>query len=120
MSKIHVLETDQFGSHLVIHAPVPVGNNSVGISWQAAGLASGRLGYSSLSVGPGLGQITEAERSTIANGSVVELAAICQSDSGGTSTAQRLATLNAVAVQAVSDWTAEFKAALKFYGYTVA
>ena len=120
MSKIHALETGPNGTRVVIHVPVPSGTNVPGITWQAAGLASGDLGHTVLTVGTGPGQTTQVELGAIAAGTTAELEAVAQADSGGTTAAARIATLNEVVARAVADWTETLKAKLKFFGYTQA
>jgi len=125
MSKLHLLESTPYPvtTRVIVHAPVPTGNNDVpdgGASWQAAGLASGDLGHTALTVGTGPGQITQAEADAIAAGSIVELEVQVRLDSGGTLPAQRLATLNKYAAAAVRDWEPVFKAKHRFFGFVQA
>jgi hypothetical protein len=119
MGVVHVLETSPDGrTRVIIHTATPTGNNQLGISWQAAGLASGALGRSVLAAGTGVAQITAAEAADIAAGKVAELETIIWADAGGTAPANRVATLTKAVTEAVRDWVAGFKDRLKFYGYT--
>ncbi len=63
------------------------------------------------------GQITQAEMDAIRLGSVVERVIGVRVDSGGETTAQRLATANKYAADMVRDWVPVFKAKHKFFGY---
>jgi hypothetical protein len=120
MPKVHALETGPNGTRVVIHVAVPVGNNVVAVSWQAAGLASGDLHPSVLPVGTGAGQTTQVELDAILAGTTAELEATVPVDSGGVTGAARIATLNAAVTGAVRDWTSTLKAKLNFFGYVQA
>ncbi len=117
MSKIHALETNGIETRVVVHFAVPAGSNAFGFTWQAAGLVSGDLGQTVLTVGTSPGQITQAEMDAIRLGSVVERVIGVRVDSGGETTAQRLATANKYAADMVRDWVPVFKAKHKFFGY---
>lgn len=73
MAKIHALTADTSGDcRVVLHLPMPAGNNLVGNSWKACWLALGR-NTTSLTEGTGLGQITTAEKAQVIAGDVIEL-----------------------------------------------
>ena len=62
MSKIHALQNFGGNVQVVLHTPMPSGNNSVGVSWKNAALNSGIQGITSMTEGTGAGQITTAEK----------------------------------------------------------
>lgn len=71
MSRMHILQ--RIGPNLyeaAIHAPVPDGTNSAGVSWSDAIVAAG-LNRTSLTAGKG-GTITDEKAAQIAAGTVIE------------------------------------------------
>ena len=115
MAKIHILECDDDGNYrMVIHSPVPVGNNAAGISWKTAGLAAGKLGASILAAGTGPGQIAAAEQASIAGGDLMETMATVKAESGGAT----VASINDLADRAITDRRATLARQLKYYGFT--
>jgi hypothetical protein len=120
MSKVHALETGPNGTRTVYHVAPPAGNNSAGFSWVAAGLASGDLGHTVLTVGTGPGQTTQAEVDALLAGTIVELEDLVPAESGGTTTAQQSKTFDDGVAARRRDWLATFRAKLKWFGYAQA
>ncbi len=115
MSKIHVLAADNNGNYnIVLHVAVPVGNNSVGVSWQTAGLNSGLTGHTVMTVGTGAGQISSSENTSVLSGSVVEIVANIPAESGGAT----VASLNLIADIIITQVLANLAKQLKYFGYT--
>ena len=73
MADIHVLTARSRGQvDVVLHVPIPVGTNSVGTNWRTALVNSDTGGNTSLTIGEGPGQITQAEADLIASGAIFE------------------------------------------------
>jgi len=114
MSKIHVLTADTTGNYkIVIHTNTPAGSNSVGISWQAAGLNSGLIGTTIMTVGTGAGQITSSENNNILAGTVFEIVSNIPAESGGATPT----SLNQMADQIINQRLTELAKQLKYFGY---
>lgn len=76
MSKVHALQADTSGNYrVVIHTPMPGGNNLVGNSWKNIALAAG-VAQTSMQEGAGIGQISTAEKADVENGDVLEISAV--------------------------------------------
>lgn len=119
MARLHIREQTGVNTYnVVVHSPTPVGNNSAGVAWSAAIVASSAP-VTQMSIGNGSGQITNAEANQVAAGTVLETAFQWQDDPTWT-TQQRTDDLNLRATQAVADATTLFQARLKFFGLTVA
>jgi len=101
-----------------MHFPVPVGNNAVGVSYKEALFNSGQAGGTVLPVGEGAGQITQAELTEIEAGDVLEHVVDYPTESGGSSSAEREATLRAFYLQEQARVCEEQQEVLKFFGYT--
>ncbi|MBU2118642.1 MAG: hypothetical protein KJ954_13730 [Alphaproteobacteria bacterium] len=115
MAKIHILEADHEGNYrMVIHSPIPTGNNFIGLSWKIVGLASGMLGSTILTEGTGIGQITTAEKAQINSGDLKETVVTVKAESGGGT----IASINAMVYSAISDDRAKLQRQLKYYGFT--
>lgn len=118
MAQLHVLEhTGNNRYQIVVHAPTPVGNNSAGFAWSTL-LKNAGLAQTSLAIGTGPGQVTQAEADAIANGTVIEVA-FQWDDDPAMNNAQRLAALTAYAEARVADVLAEYSAKLRWFGFTV-
>jgi hypothetical protein len=75
MSNMHVLARNGNGYLVTAHIPTPAGSNAAAVSWSVAVLRSGIGGTTSLPDGDGTGgTILAAEKTTIAAGTVVEIA----------------------------------------------
>jgi hypothetical protein len=73
MSNMHVLTQHSGAFRIVAHIAIPVGNNTAGIAWRTALVASGLGGKTVLPDGDGtIGTISAAEKASIAAGSVYE------------------------------------------------
>jgi hypothetical protein len=116
MSKIHVLEGSTVGYQAIIHFAVPAGNNAVGNTWKSCIAASGGTKSTAMSIGNGVGQITQAEADQIAAGDVLEVSTtIGRKANGSAPTSQDITTLvDAVITQTQLDYAAR----LQYYGYT--
>lgn len=116
--RIHVLDGDENGIfRVIVHAPVPAGNNSAGVSWADAIKNSGRA-VTALTVGNGAGQITSTEANQIAAGTLVEATASVAIYPG--MTPQEIADrLNFEATQAVALLQASLSKQLKYFGAVV-
>lgn len=118
MARLHILDRSENNTYtVVVHSPVPATNNSAGNSWASVLVSAGR-NVSSLAIGAGPGQITQAELDQIVGGTVLETLFHWQNNPGWTNN-QRVADLNSRAGQAVADAQAELADRYKYYGYTV-
>lgn len=119
MARMHILGAGTVDTYdVVVHAPTPPGNNAAGIAWAVAIQNSGRA-ISSLTVGNGPGQITQAENNQVTGGTVIE-ARFAWGDNPAWTNAERQADLQVRAQQAVDEVTAELQRQLKYFGHTVA
>jgi len=119
MARLHIRE--QTGPNIynvIVHSPTPAGNNSAGVAWVAANLAS-NVSVTQMSIGNGVGQITNAEANQVAAGTVMETAFQWGDDPAWTN-AERLADLEIRAAQAVNDAVMTMQARLKQFGRSVA
>jgi len=115
MSKIHILESNNGWSYKVaIHFAVPTGNNSVGFSWKACGLESGMTGTTSLEVGTGPSNLTQAEYDNILAGDIIE---ITKNISPGLSPTN--ATVEALCDIAIDEWKQDVSRILKYFGHKI-
>ena len=115
MSKIHIVESDNSNSYkVVIHFATPTGNNSVGYSWKACGLASGISGTTELSIGTDPGNITQTEYDNIIAGDTIEIIRLIQP--GMNPTNDEVKTL--VDIQ-ITNWNADTSKVLKYYGHKI-
>lgn len=118
MAKIHVLESNVDGSfRVVLHTPVPAGNNSAGKSWKDSLLNSGRSGSTILPEGPGPGQITTAEKADVEAGDVIEIIDTLKVDPR-ISGAPLVALVEQLADEAIAEYFARLARELKYFGYT--
>lgn len=114
--KIHVLSADDENNFtIVIHTPVSVGNNAVGVSWKNAGLASGKIGSTMLTEGSNGWQVSTAEKASIIAGDVLEIITSIKVGSGGVT----LTVLNAIADIKIAESIAMLSRQLKYFGYTI-
>ena len=117
MSKIHILEgsrPDTF--RIVVHSPVPPGNNSAGFSWATCLVNSG-MAATSMIEGNGPGQITTAEKAQVLGGSLIERRFDFMIDSDWTA-AERNAALDAEAAKLIAETEQHLAATLRWYGVT--
>lgn len=120
MSRMHILSSAGLNLYnVVVHAPVPAGNNTAGVSWKTAIANSGIQPASVLPTGNGPGQITTAEANQVTGGDLIE-APFQWGDDPAWDNPTRIADLNTRAGQAVAEVTARFRDQLKYFGYTVA
>ena len=123
MSDIHVLLAAETGDSIqvVFHFPVPDANNSVGVNYRTALVASGKGGTTTMTEGTGPGQIVSAEKTAIEAGEVYEhIRSISRAEiiSGGTSPAQLLSTVRHFYAQDKIGYTDRLAQAPRYYGYT--
>lgn len=116
MSKVHVLAGDGDGHiyNLVIHIPVPAGNNDAGLPWRTCLVNSGLGGVTALKTGTGPGQITAAELAQVASGEVYETTASINTQ--GIVGAGMGAAVDAFAAQVSAERLAELQKALNWFG----
>lgn len=115
MSKIHLLGSDNnYGYKVAIHFATPAGNNSVGESWKACGLAEGSTGTTILTVGTAPGNITQTEYDSIIAGDTIE---IIRTIMPGTSPTN--AAVEALVDIRISEYQASMASTLKYYGHTI-
>ena len=116
MSKIHILKSDNNQSYeMVVHFDTPTGNNTVGLSWKACGLASGDIGTTVLEVGTGPGDITQTEYDSIIAGDIIE---IVRYATVGTSPTN--AMIESLADIYITEWQDAMTRILKYYGHIIA
>ena len=115
MSKIHVLESNNNKSFKVaLHFDVPVGNNSSGFSWKQAGLGSGRIGSTTLSVGVKPGNITQGEYDNIISGDIIEIVRDIKIDGAVTDT-----NINDLSDILINEYKISMASILKYFGHTL-
>jgi hypothetical protein len=114
MSKIHILEGDNWSYKVAIHFDTPIGNNSVGHSWKACGLESGLTGKTSLDVGTGPSDITQAEYDSIIAGDIIEI--IETIDPGLTPSN---AVVEALCDIIITTWNESMACVLKYFGHKI-
>src|SRR5262245_10483291 len=116
MASIHVLTGGSPNFYTVIvHVPTPAGNNSAGLPWVEVIKSSGR-NRTTMTVGPGPGQISESERTQIIQGTVLE-GLFQWEDTPAWTTPERIADLDAKATQLASDLLAQYGQDLKYFGF---
>lgn len=122
MSDIHVLAGDGRGKFsVVMHFAVPDANNSAGgggVSWRTALINSGIGGSTSMTIGDGPAQITQAEADLIAAGELYEHRANFPLESAGTVPASQQAALRALCVRKKAATIADLQRRLKYFGHT--
>lgn len=112
--KIHALTCDNSGNcQVVLHTPIPSGNNAVGQSWKSVWMAAGR-NVSSLVEGIGLGQIGAAELASVVAGDVMEIADTIPI----TVVAGGAAAVNAMGDVLIASAKATFQQQLNYFGWT--
>ena len=110
--KIHILEKNNHAYRVVIHFATPAGNNSVGKSWKAVGLASGKTGSTCLKVGTEPSNITQTEYDQIITGDVIEI--VRSVDTKATNEA-----VEALADILIDEYKENISNSLKHYGHTI-
>lgn len=123
MADIHVLEAGGAAVRCVFHFDVPNVDNEIGVSIRAALVASGIGGTTSMAVGEGPGQISEAEKTAIEAGEVFEYPYSMRKDKAqwdDRSPAERLKVVRHFYGQQNADLSAQIVARLAYYGYVAA
>lgn len=115
MSSIHILSGNAGVFSAVVHTPTPAGNNSAGVPWTTALVNSG-MARTSLTIGVGPGQITQAEADDIAAGRVIE-ARVQWGEIVGADVPTLIADLDLRAQQAAQARIDQLATQLKFFGY---
>ena len=115
MAKIHVLESDDgYAYRVVIHFPVPTGNNAAGRSWKQCALAAGMTGETILEVGDAPGNISQAEYDSIIAGDTVEIVrTINPGLNPSVSAVESLVDIH------IAEWKKHAQRVLKYYGYEI-
>lgn len=79
MATLHILEQTSPSApgspkdvKVVIHVPVPIGNNDAGATWKSVFLSAGESGSTVMVEGTGPGQISPLEKVQIVAGDVIE------------------------------------------------
>src|SRR5690349_20634272 len=108
MSKLHILQQTAPNTYnVVVHAPMPAGNNDANITWAAA-VAGAGLAVSVLPIGNGPGQITQSEMNQITSGTLIE-APFVWGDNPDWDNATRASDLQVRAQQAIDEITNRYK-----------
>jgi hypothetical protein len=125
MSDIHVITGDLNGDwSIVMHYPVPVGNNSVNVPWVTA-LANSQLNlredgrFSVLPLGlGGDGTISVAEEALLEAGQLFEVVESLKLDTGPASPAEQLQLLFDFYNERRAVREAQLSKILKYFGFT--
>jgi len=120
MTDVHVISGDLDGQYqIVMHFPVPGGNNTAGVSWQTALLNSG-IGLHEtgrrtvLPSGAGTGgTISVAEEAALNAGTLFETVVQYRADTGPS-----LANIDALYTQSLANAQAQLSRRLKYFGLT--
>lgn len=112
MSKIHILDAQNWTYNVVLHTSTPTGNNSAGKSWVDILIAIGI--QTSMTVGTDPGQITQTEADAIAAGTTMEIAASILAESGGATPA----SLDDMTDRIIQVEKQKLQLQYKYYGYT--
>lgn len=120
MSDIHVLSGAEAGGSIqvVFHFPVPDTNNSVGVNYRTALVASGKGGTTAMTEGTDPGEISTAEKALIESGAVYEHSRTIIFSGGPLSGAQLVAQVRSFYTRDKADLTARIATALKYFGFT--
>lgn len=113
MSKLHVLNAHNRQYSVVLHADTPGGTNTADKSWVDILVALGR--QTSMTVGTGPGQISQAEANAIAAGTVLEITDTILLESGGMS----LDSINEMVDRIILDEKQKLQNQYDYYGYTL-
>lgn len=118
MADMHVLDGDGNVSwRVIMHFPVPAGNNSAGVGWHEALVNSGRA-QTQLIVGIGPGRIEQSEKTAIEAGEIYEhLASVALEGGGGCTQQTQQASLRKMFVFEKGVVVARVQHELKYYGY---
>jgi hypothetical protein len=114
MSKVHVLTGMSGRYSAVLHVPVPVGSNAIGVTWKEC-LLSGGTKVSILPIGIGKGQITQAEMDQITSGDVIEYQWEIPTNADGS--APSISFIDALAEQEKARHFVETAVQYKYFGY---
>ena len=121
MADIHVLTGRKSTWDLVLHIAVPDADNSVGVNYRDALIASGLGGTTSLPDGDGsAGTISDAEKILIEAGQIVEHRVSIRLESGGDSDANRRDAIRAKYASEEVSYLAIIQKHLPYYGHTEA
>lgn len=112
MSKIHILSAGNWDYSVILHTSTPGGSNSAGKSWSDILVAMGM--QTSMIVGTGPGQITQAEANSIAAGDTIEIVASILVESGGATQE----SLDEMADKIIQVEKQKLQMQYKYYGYT--
>ena len=121
MAEVHVLKQNGHNLELVLHIPIPGGNNSAGVSWQTALVNSGLVQPSILKDGDGTGGTIDAtEKAALASGALFErvLSYDMGTDFDGLNGAQKNAKIDGIYAAQLTDLQGRLQERLKYCGYT--
>lgn len=117
MSNIHVLERSSSGYRVALHIAVPAGNNAAGTAWSSVAIKSGRGGRTVLADGTGTdGGIAAAEKTTITNGTVLEVVDVVTPPDDANTAAKINAWLDGYFAAKSTEVLADIQAQLSQYG----
>ncbi len=114
MSKIHVLEAENYSYRIAVHFATPTGNNTIGLSWKACALANGDIGSTQLSVGTDPGDITQTEYDSIIAGNTIEIIRFIEVGLSPTNT-----MVEYIADIKISEFNSKMTNVLKYYGHKI-
>lgn len=121
MAEVHVLKQNGRNLELVLHIPIPAGNNSAGVAWQTALVNSGLVQPSVLKAGDGSGgTIDSTEVAALANGSLFERVVSYDmgADFDGLNGTQKNSRVDGVFAAVQTDLQGRLQDRLKYCGYT--
>ncbi len=118
MSTYHVMDADRSGDPLIVmHLAVPAGNNSVGVPWRTL-VVNLKENTTSMTIGDGPCQITQAEANLIATGEVWEASQRYTLSSAGPTIQEKAAALAAFVADRQELALARMATRLQYTGYT--
>lgn len=123
MSDMHILEADGSGRvRVVMHFPVPSGNNAVNVPWSTALVESTGFNEDGTLATPqtSLRTINAAEKASIEAGAIHEHNGMFRVESGGVSNTELLASLREFYQQTKATETDRLATKLKYFGFTAA
>ncbi len=119
MANIHVLDRQGNGWRVAVHIAVPAGNNAAGLAWATALLRSGNGGTTVLPDGDGTGgTVSAAEKTSVTNGTVLEVLDVAAPPSNATTAVAINAWLDAYHAAKVAEVQARLQTELQQYGRT--
>jgi len=99
---------------VAIHFDMPTGSNSAGYSWKVCGLKSGITGTTSLEVGTGPSNITQAEYDSIIAGDTIEIITVISPGLNPTNS-----VVEALCNVEIAVWQENMARVLKYFGHKI-